>query len=876
MEIAEIKAQLSIGQVLDHYGIKPNRSKMINCPFHKDKTPSMQVYPETNTVFCFSGNCERNGKAMDVIDFILHKEGCTKHEAIKKAESLITGINPTPTRKSILPNRQAGIQKEDLNEIFPKLKQSLYSSSTARAYAESRNIYSAKLEAGYNNGAHYKHLKNCMVFPLKNRQGKIVSLYGRSITSKSKENRHFYTTNRKGLYPGYPAAETQTIIITESIIDSATLQLYTTFTSLALYGTNVLNQEHTEAVSQLKQLKEIVFFLNGDEAGRSWTQTHAETLHKLLPKVVISTVNVPEGEDVNSLVISHEPEILEHLVSERQILFSRLEASSEEKQRSLSRSIGSKEADPRPDPVTRRLDTTNPDYLAWRKDYLLISILGGIGLYPLDRLKVTLKIERTDSRSPLHSLRHSLDLYHDDQSEKLTRKAAERLELGSREMQLAIAELTQELEAYREEQVEAQKPKKPEKRILTAERKRNAIGFLKRDDLMPATDQLIEQSGVVGEKTNRQILWYVYTTRLREQPLHVICLGASGTGKTWLQERVTDLIPEEDKVSGTAISENALYYAQDLKLPHKLFIIEDLDGASNVLYSLRELQTKSSISKIVTNKDSKGNMKTIVVEVHGPICLTGTTTKERLYEDNANRCLLIYLDGSKAQRAAIMDNQRKRSAGKINKKQVLETIEFLRDVQSVLKPIAVRNPYAEELHIPETVFKPLRTNAHYLAFIEAITFYHQYQREVKTDPETGEQYIETTLEDIAAANRLLKDVLLAKSDELTKACRDFFESIKGHLQRSDKSSFYRSTVREWMRINPNNLRYYLKQLVQYGYLNILGRHKQLGHEYEISDLDEYQKLNGTLHNALDNALEVIKNKLEQGGNPDSSGKKGDS
>jgi len=34
---------------------------MLCCPFHADKTPSMQVYPETNTVFCFSSNCELSG-----------------------------------------------------------------------------------------------------------------------------------------------------------------------------------------------------------------------------------------------------------------------------------------------------------------------------------------------------------------------------------------------------------------------------------------------------------------------------------------------------------------------------------------------------------------------------------------------------------------------------------------------------------------------------------------------------------------------------------------------------------------------------------------------------------------------------------------------
>jgi len=65
MEIAEIKSKLSISQVLDHYGIKMNKNRHCLCPFHDDKKPSMQVYPETNTVHCFSGNCEHTGKAID-------------------------------------------------------------------------------------------------------------------------------------------------------------------------------------------------------------------------------------------------------------------------------------------------------------------------------------------------------------------------------------------------------------------------------------------------------------------------------------------------------------------------------------------------------------------------------------------------------------------------------------------------------------------------------------------------------------------------------------------------------------------------------------------------------------------------------------------
>ena len=94
--------------------------------------------------------------------------------------------------------------------------------------------------------------------------------------------------------------------------------------------------------------------------------------------------------------------------------------------------------------------------------------------------------------------------------------------------------------------------------------------------------------------------------------MHIICLGASGTGKTYLQERIGELIPKQHKVSFTASTENALYYVGKTDLKNKLILIEDMDGANSVLYVLRELQSKGYVCKLVPMKDSKGNMKTIL------------------------------------------------------------------------------------------------------------------------------------------------------------------------------------------------------------------------------------------------------------------------
>lgn len=882
MEIQQIKTQLSILQVLTSYNLTPDKNNRLRCPFHNDKTPSMQVYPDTNTVYCFSSKCKLHGKAIDQIDFIMHKEETTKHKALKKAAEMAGEEPVTKTIKSM--KTKTSNTQVNYNELFPLLKQSLHRSKAASNYLKSRHIYDIKAEIGYNptgglrteEAKNFKGMRNCIIFPLKDKENNIVSLYGRSITNNT-TSKHYYTANRTGLYPEYPKPETKTLILTESIIDATTLiqnrkdkacLVSTAETAiLACYGTNGLQEEHMQAVKKLKNLKEIIFFFDGDDAGQTASKKHAQTL-KQLPAADcrLSTVPTPENEDINSLLDGHEQEIFTHLINNRIEFFSSNELSSEKKSKVQTQFIASHPEEPKVLPTGNcRLHTENPDYITFQTENLLISILGGIALHPLDKLRTTLKIQRSDSNSPLHSIRHSLDLYHDDQAEKLIRKAAERLETGTKPMQLAIAELTEALEEYREKQVKAQKPPEAKKRILTETRKTKALNYLKSPGLLKRTGQDIAKTGVVGEEKNSLLMYLIFTSRLREQPLHIITLGASGTGKTYLQEKISELIPEEDKIEITALSENALYYFERKELKHKLILIEDLDGAQDdkILFAVRELMSKRKISKTIPIKDSKGNLKTVHLTVEGPICLAATTTREKLYEDNANRSILIYSDNSKQQKEHIMNYQRKLSAGSINKKKEEELKEFFKDMQSILRPVRVRNPYAELLKIPESVFKPLRTNAHYLAFIETVTFYHQWQRELKTNPETGEIFIETTLEDIEQANDLLKDVLLAKRDELTNACRRFFEKLKTKLQKDKKESFYRSEIREMIQINPHNLRHYLSQLTTFGYLKIIGGNKyKTGYEYEITRKDEFTKLNQSIENALDTALNKVKEALQ--------------
>jgi len=501
------------------------------------------------------------------------------------------------------------------------------------------------------------------------------------------------------------------------------------------------------------------------------------------------------------------------------------------------------------------LDTSNPNNYQYTTKHLEIHILGGLKTNKLESLRVTISIQKPKQ---YNVVRQSIDLYNDNQIEKLVRKVAERLEIGTSVVRRTLQELTKELENYRflllDKETELHKPYFKE---LSATEIKQAETFLKRNDLLLKTNELIGKSGVIGEERNRQTMFLIFTSRKTNNPLHCISLGSSGTGKTHLQSKVSELIPQEDKVEITVLSANAFYYFNRTELQHKLILIEDLDGAESVLYPLRELQTKKRITKTVVHKDAKGTTRTIHLTVEGPVSVAGCTTQEHIYEDNSNRSFLLYIDESAEQDKKIMDYQRLISAGKLNEQEQIEAKNLLQNVQRVLKPIKVINPYAEYLELPQSVFKPRRTNAHYLQFIEAITFYKQYQREKQYDKDTGEEYIETEIEDIQEANELIIDVLLRKSDTLTGACRNHLERLKNYLIKNNQTTFTNAEIRRRLRIKETTLRRYNAQLLSENYIRRI-KVKSKSYCFEIVDLGEYANLKKQINKALQDCIDRIK------------------
>jgi len=431
MEIQEIKSQLTLAQVLHYYHLKPDKQLRLNCPFHNDKTPSMQVYYKTHTCYCFSSNCKTHGKSLDVIDFIMHKENLTKREAILKAVEMIR--QRTGTLNGSSSNHKPATELTRiavLTKMFTYFKNAIHNSKPAQEYLRQRCLDNQKTEVGYNSGQFHHGtrkdealIQSCLkygllldlgtkgrtgtpaykpfgkwglVFPLKNQQNQIISLYFRS-TLEGKSQRHFYLKDRQGLYPNYPGKDTNKLILTESIIDAATLleqeKIKDSYEILSLYGTNGLTEEHTQAIAEITALEEIIFFLNGDQAGIKAVEKYAPMLKGEYPKVKITQVQVPENEDVNSLLQGHSSEILTHLIETRKeysFLFSSEKSLPAEASAKAGTETPIEKEKPNETPTTG-LDTNNPYNLKYTGNEANYQIKG-FNINQLDSLKITLQI----------------------------------------------------------------------------------------------------------------------------------------------------------------------------------------------------------------------------------------------------------------------------------------------------------------------------------------------------------------------------------------------------------------------------------------------------------------------------------------------------
>jgi DNA primase len=845
MNIPSLKSKLDILQIGEELGIKIDKHGKANCPFHNDKTPSFQFSKEKQIVTCFSANCTAG--TMDVVELVKKYKSLELPKALDWLQERTNGVmseNLTQPQTTTKPNYQSD---------FEQMQSSFVASSTARKYAESRNLDWKSLEIGYNafKSSRFNYLRGCITFPLKNEKGDIVSLYGRSVRSTG--GNHFYSKNRTGLYPGYPNQGAKKLILTESVIDTATLlnnkDVTESYALLSLYGTNGLTAEHIHAIQQIESLEEIVLFFDGDESGKEAGQKHAKYLKSLFSETTIRIVQTPEGTDINELAQSHKPELFIDLIQKSEVFFfsvESLDTHSKEQKTVENKKLSESQN-------TYKLDTNYKHNLKYQTDTAKYEIKGGIGKNGLDRLVISLHIIHLETRK---KSRVRLDLYEDKQVEKIVRESSEKLELRADLLEQDLNYLADLLDEYREQEIKEKEEKEQEKHYIIPEiEKEEAFKLLKSDDLIQKINELIGQSGVIGEQGNRVFLFCIAVSHKFENTLHALVQGSSGSGKTHLVRQITDFMPLENVIRLTRVTESSFYNYGEYDLQNKLVVIEDYDGLKDEAeLAFRELQSNDELRSSVSAKDTEyGSYRTQIRVVKGPISSMAATTKGAIYEDNLSRCFVIAVDESKEQTAKIIDYQNKKAAGEIKTNQKDEIQTLLQNCIRLLKPMEVINPFASKMKLPEEAFKIRRLNSNFQSFVKQITLLNQYQR--KKDKQGR---LITAKEDLQIAIEIMFDSIILKVDELDGSLRLFYEDLKKYINKHGKEyEFTQREIRQALRISKTQMHRFLRDLLEMEYLQQAGGYANRGFKYKVSYWDDIEKLRNRIKGHLTDQLKNL-------------------
>ena len=382
---------------------------------------------------------------------------------------------------------------------------------------------------------------------------------------------------------------------------------------------------------------------------------------------------------------------------------------------------------------------------------------------------------------------------------------------------------------------------------MTEEEKAEALGLLEDPKLMERILSDFAACGLEGEEANKLVGYLAAVSRKLQDPLAVLIQSRSAAGKSTLQEAILRFVPEEDYVKYTRLTGQALFYAEETELCHKLIAIEEEAGARDASYSIRNLQSSKKLTIATTEKDPvSGKMKTVGYEVNGPVALMLTTTAVDMDFETQNRFLTLTIDESKEMTERILAGQREaRTLEGLRKRRERERVAKVhRNAQRLLRPLRVVNDLAPELKFPAHTLRARRDHNKYLNLIEAIAYLHQYQREVKTDKDKGEEfpYIEVIACDIEQANRLSARILGQTLDELSAPGRALLEIIrnmvKGNVRKGQAYHFTRREVREAAGWSDFAVKTHLWELVELEYIFTVAGRKGKEYVYELAEAKE--------------------------------------
>jgi hypothetical protein len=108
---------------------------------------------------------------------------------------------------------------------------------------------------------------------------------------------------------------------------------------------------------------------------------------------------------------------------------------------------------------------------------------------------------------------------------------------------------------------------------LSPEEEALGLELLQDPDLFNRIETDLSALGYVGEESNKKLMYLAASSRKLSDPISIIVISQSAAGKSYLIDTVKKLIPPEDVLSMTSLSDQALNYLPEEALLYKFLIM---------------------------------------------------------------------------------------------------------------------------------------------------------------------------------------------------------------------------------------------------------------------------------------------------------------
>jgi DNA primase len=848
LEKDAIKDKVDIVALFAEFGVElkqKGKSFTGRCPWHDDKTPSLSVDREKGLYNCFG--CGESG---DVVTLVEKMKGLPFKEALKFLQQFDRAVqvpNTSEPRRQEEPELLArGILTHDLTltvaaDFYHK---KLFENKSALAYLEGRGFKDHSLftrfKLGYTDGGILKvtsngqrealkvlgllrdtgveHLSGCITFPVTDANDQVLTFYGRRTNDT--EPKHLYLAGpRKGVWNRKASKVYDEIILTECIIDGLSLVALGFENVQACYGTNGFTVEHLQVLKD-DRVKTVMIGFDADEAGRKAAGRLQEKL--LAEGFTVKVIEPPQGKDWNELLVSG---------GTKKDLESVIKAAQ---------AAGPAAADKKSFRVVKEGGAYDFDF-----SDITYRLLGMKDVFVQD-LRVNIRAQCGEE-----SFYDRLDLYSARSRAAYAASLAALFSVEAKRIERDLIQMLEHLEDQRDKALSVTSAKQKE---LTTEEKSIGLGLLQSERLFEEIASDMTMLGYVGEELNKKLIYLAASSRVRDDPISVLIVSQSATGKSMLVDTVKMLMPPDDVISITSLSDQALNYIPSLM--HKFLVLGEAVHNEVIEHQIREMLSGKELSRLVTLKDPKtGELSSTLVKTPVVVAAVMSTTRQNINPENTTRFFLVNADETREQTKKIHEAQRKKyTLERYEEKSTLipAIVRKHHAAQRLLHNVLVVNEFAASLDFPDMLMRTRRDHDRFMDLIAAVCFLRQYQKTAKTTAD-GKEYIECDLDDYRIAYEIMvKGILSATLIELPKSAVELYEALRELVRKTAKKegvkvhekTFTQREIREQTGFGQSWIRENLRKLVEYEYVMLSsGRNRGERWVYRLKADEDIKTLN---------------------------------